>query len=50
MRRNPRRPETRSTEFLDPELSAVVPEDVVLGKVVVVVRVLEGSSEMLPEV
>lgn len=37
------------SEFLDPELLAVVAEDVVLGKEAVVVRVLEGRSEMLAE-
>lgn len=35
----------KSFAFLDPELSA---EDVVLGKVAVVVRVLDGISEVSP--
>lgn len=39
-----------SSEFLDPELLAGVAEEVVLGKVAAVVRVLEGRSEMLSEV
>lgn len=48
MKRNPRPPETRrikSFEFLDRELSACDPEEVVLGKVAVVIRVLDGMSE-----
>lgn len=39
-----------SSEFLAPELLAVVAEGAVLGKVAAVVRVLEGRSEMLSEV
>lgn len=39
-----------SSEFLDPELLVGVAEDVVLGRVAVVVCVLEGRSEMLSEV
>ena len=53
MRINPRRAETRpmiSCEFFDPELLDSITEDVLLGKVAVVVFVLEGRSEMLSEV
>lgn len=48
MKRNPRPAETRrikSFEFLDRELSAGDPEEVVLGKVAVVVCVSDGMSE-----
>lgn len=53
MRINPRRAETSpmiSSEFFDPELLASIAEDVLLGKVAVVVFVLEGRSEVLSEV
>lgn len=35
----------KSFEFLDRELSAGDPEEVLLGKVAVVVRVFDGMSE-----
>lgn len=38
----------KSFEFLDPELSAGIPEGVVVGKVALVVRAVDGSSEASP--